>query len=939
MVFKEKSGRKCPWRWLWVWVAVCGVWCGEAWGAVAGEPLRRVDTLAVEGVKVSGTVWGDDTGDRLPGAYVYLGEERLLVGSTDTAGIFRLEGVPKGEVVLSVSYVGYEMFSGLFRVDRDLDLGDIRLRSMTLDEVVVREKPPLMIARGDTVKFNAAAVKVAPDADLEALIKKFPGLEVVDGKIMANGKEVVKIYIDGQEYALGNPGEVLRNLPAKLVERIAMYDERSRMAEFGGYDDGSRYRVLNLETHDPERTKVFGEAEAGYGMTLPPERTFDENNYMLSGRGNVFTPKHKWTLSADWRNSGSSGELPGARLEPERGRMRNGSAFANVSSKLGEEKNLTGSYNFSNNDGYSASLSRVEYFPTERYEMRVYDSERHSWDKGSDHRAAVELNLGRGWKDLLMVSVSVNRSETEGRGVSLTENVEDGDTVNVSSMASRNRNHSTDVSGNVMWMKNIGESKRTFAWEMRGNYSRRVAESWTNSEEHAVDEAGVRSDTVRNLLNSNDNDGYSFDIGGKWSEHLSEKWSMDVDYSYRQDVDRTGQRSRVFRDAGFVEETGVDTAQTNDLRNAYRVHAYGLSLSFNPGEWSLNGGVELSHTRMRNRYRYLGRGDSVLVSRYVDVSPSLVFNCSLGEGGNLGISYRGQSSSPNAAQLQDVLTVNSPLSVSRGNPGLQKSYSHSLNASIFGFRPETFNSYHAMMSASQTFNAMATDTWVMERDTVVEGYALSRGAQLSMPVNLDGEWRFSVNGNYSFRWEKAKLRFSTGGGYSFSRTPSVYDHVLNRSSSHTANLHVQVSTDVSEYWDVSLSSSSGGTFARNTETEKTRSFNENLSADARWECAEGALRGIFVQASYNGQFYLTWRGRERTSQPEHVLGASVGKKFGRENRWRVSLSCDDILQNRRTMNYSLGDLSSTTNYSMLPSATIMLGITYRFDNIRPGKEE
>ena len=263
MVFKEKSGRKCPWRWLWVWVAVCGVWCGEAWGAVAGEPLRRVDTLAVEGVKVSGTVWGDDTGDRLPGAYVYLGEERLLVGSTDTAGIFRLEGVPKGEVVLSVSYVGYEMFSGLFRVDRDLDLGDIRLRSMTLDEVVVREKPPLMIARGDTVKFNAAAVKVAPDADLEALIKKFPGLEVVDGKIMANGKEVVKIYIDGQEYALGNPGEVLRNLPAKLVERIAMYDERSRMAEFGGYDDGSRYRVLNLETHDPERTKVFGEAEAG----------------------------------------------------------------------------------------------------------------------------------------------------------------------------------------------------------------------------------------------------------------------------------------------------------------------------------------------------------------------------------------------------------------------------------------------------------------------------------------------------------------------------------------------------------------------------------------------------------------------------------------------------------------------------------------------------
>ena len=49
MVFKEKSGRKCLWRWLWVWVAVCGVWCGEVRGALAGETLREGEWDGVGG--------------------------------------------------------------------------------------------------------------------------------------------------------------------------------------------------------------------------------------------------------------------------------------------------------------------------------------------------------------------------------------------------------------------------------------------------------------------------------------------------------------------------------------------------------------------------------------------------------------------------------------------------------------------------------------------------------------------------------------------------------------------------------------------------------------------------------------------------------------------------------------------------------------------------
>ena len=53
-------------------------------------------------------------------------------------------------------------------------VGDISLKALILDEVVVSARPPLTVQKGDTLQFNAAAVHLAEDADLEKLLKKLP---------------------------------------------------------------------------------------------------------------------------------------------------------------------------------------------------------------------------------------------------------------------------------------------------------------------------------------------------------------------------------------------------------------------------------------------------------------------------------------------------------------------------------------------------------------------------------------------------------------------------------------------------------------------------------------------------------------------------------------------------------------------------------------------
>ena len=58
-------------------------------------------------------------------------------------------------------------------------VGDISLKALILDEVVVSARPPLTVQKGDTLQFNAAAVHLAEDADLEKLLKKLPGFGIL----------------------------------------------------------------------------------------------------------------------------------------------------------------------------------------------------------------------------------------------------------------------------------------------------------------------------------------------------------------------------------------------------------------------------------------------------------------------------------------------------------------------------------------------------------------------------------------------------------------------------------------------------------------------------------------------------------------------------------------------------------------------------------------
>lgn len=99
----------------------------------------------------------------------------------------------------------------------------------------------------DTVEFNADSYKTQPNAVVEDLLKRLPGVEVdSDGKITANGKSVSKILIDGKEFFSDDPKVASKNLPVNMVDKLQVVDRKSDLARLTGVDDGEDETVINL---------------------------------------------------------------------------------------------------------------------------------------------------------------------------------------------------------------------------------------------------------------------------------------------------------------------------------------------------------------------------------------------------------------------------------------------------------------------------------------------------------------------------------------------------------------------------------------------------------------------------------------------------------------------------------------------------------------------
>jgi len=258
-------------------------------------------------VSLKGKVVDQTTKLPIESATVYLtsAKDSSIVDYTITNKLgvfsFKIKKIDK-PLALKVSFISYQDFKEeMSSLNSDKDFGTIELKEAAnqLDEVVVKaEIPPIRIKK-DTLEFNASSFKVGADANVEALLKQLPGVEITpEGKITVNGKEVNNILVNGKPF-FGKDGKVAtQNLPAEIIDKVQVTDTKTKAEELSGEGSSSNEQTINLTIQEDKNKGLFGKITAGSGS---------DKRYESSLLLNTFKGDRKISVLASSNNINSIG--------------------------------------------------------------------------------------------------------------------------------------------------------------------------------------------------------------------------------------------------------------------------------------------------------------------------------------------------------------------------------------------------------------------------------------------------------------------------------------------------------------------------------------------------------------------------------------------------------------------------------------------------------
>src|SRR6187399_2158136 len=204
---------------------------------------------------------------------------------TNSRGEFSLANVPYGDYRLLVTHVNYHNVNKYFSVNdanKNIDLSNIEVsdKNKVLEEVVIMAEAPPVTLIGDTVQYNAGSFKTKPNAVVEDLLKKMPGIKVEkDGTVKAQGQEVKRVLVDGKEFFGTDPKIATRNLPSDAVDKVQVYDRSSDAAQLTGFDDGNSEKTINLKLKKDKKKGLFGKVTSGGGTEDRYQGKFNVNSF------------------------------------------------------------------------------------------------------------------------------------------------------------------------------------------------------------------------------------------------------------------------------------------------------------------------------------------------------------------------------------------------------------------------------------------------------------------------------------------------------------------------------------------------------------------------------------------------------------------------------------------------------------------------------------
>lgn len=861
---------------------------------------------------------------------------------SDKNGIFILKNLNPDKYILKATFIGYlPVIKNITltgnRPSTDLGRIGMRVNDILLAETVIEGKKPEVVVKNDTIEFDAASYKTPENAVVEDLLKKLPGVEVdKEGKITVNGKEVRKFKVDGKDFFSDDPQVTSKNLPAEIIDKLQVIDEKSDMARMTGFDDGEESTIINLTIRPGMKKGAMGNALLGLGADVNID---NDLRYQGAAFLNSMQNETRYTLILGRNNNNNMGaaDLGASRFGGMRMRRGGGGGIAtsnmlmmNVNREFSPTFNLNGDFRIMGADRFSDGKSESVTNKNGNQRQKDYTSSQNNYV--SNNFAA---NFTMEWKPDTMNTLTFrpnfgyNNSHSDEHGTSRRYNLLEDDSLGNAIFNSHSdaysKGYGYDVNASLDYAHRFGKPGRVFGINMQGGYNASV------SMEHSTSLYDNPTSLYRNLYQQDENNDRSanYRVSVSYVEPLWKNTFLQT--SYRIAYNDTKGINSTFDISDATTASRVDSLSRSTVRNSV-TQRIGLSLKFVRPKYNYTIGfnVDPSHSENRTYQPYKRQtldlpymegehlanvmGDSLFSSipqTVTNFSPTFNFIYNFGQRSNLRINYDGETSQPTAKQLRDYTDMSNPTSWEKGNPELKPGYANSLRIRFQKYVPETQLMYNVDFNGGFSVNDIsATTEW--KGDTI----------RITSYDNINGNWNANLRGMFNIPLTNKKFSIGNFTHFRLTNQNSYISEVSDRANRAKNTMQTYIVNDRtsinyrSDLFDAGMNLSVGYTHIASSirKTDNKETLNLGVGANTTWYLPYGiTIDGDISYMRRSGSF-------DGYNIPETIWNASVTKQLFNKKSGAGSLKLQvyDILRNRSNITAS----TTTNGYSISESNVI-----------------
>lgn len=880
---------------------------------IAGKVNDRVSSLPLAGVSIHIL----DTQDSV-----------LQSSSTNRLGAFSLKNISKGMYILRATNLGYQpALSAVTLSDKDVEI-NIGMESgeISLEEIEITGIPAVSL-RGDTTSFDAKRFSTREYADADELVAQIPGVELdEEGNVKAHGEEVTKIIVDGKEFFSTDPRIALKTLPAEVIDKIQLIDEKSEQARFSGFDDGERKKVINIVTKPDRKKGTFGKASSGYG---------DENKFAVSTSMNRFNNDEKIALNLMANNVNETNFAEQGRGGSRRGNNNTGRGLSDTyagainynNTFLDDAMDVSGDYNFRSSKTSVIALSDIEYILGNRANQSR-TQEQHNRNRPTEHKANARLRWNINSKQRVDFSPNMSYRSTEYLGSNhFSTFLNQDNLLNKSERQNELSNSQFNFGGRLTYMYRFNKPGRTISISATGNKSTNEALGKNLAlTEYYKDALLNRVDTNNNQSMTNGY-GSGFNSRLSFTENLSRRSRLQLSYNFRNTANYSDRET-----FEWLAETGqlgeLNERLSNEFRNDFNYHKSGLSFSYNKKD-SLRFQIGLSYQHgVRNNDRTVPI-HLVTQASFGSFHPELSATYHINKERRLEINYNTSTNTPNINQLQDFINNQNELNIRNGNPNLNQEYNHQVKVQYKDVRRSTGQSFHSNLNFNYTNDKIVNS--VLTTDTALvlfDDIRLGAGGQYTVPINVDGAYSIRWTNSFGIPIKKWKLNVNLNNSIFYNSNFAVLNDEFIKGYNYGVQQRVGLNTNINKKFVSGLSYRIHLTLSENPVSRVAvyKVYSHTLNHTVTYEFLERLI-------AHSNLLYIYNSGLLGSAGTHTMLwNASLGVKFLKQKNAELSLKAFDIFDQAQNIGRRVNDIAITDASSNTLTRYFMLSLHYNLRN-------